>query len=36
MLPHPQVTVDKKRRFYITSALGVQIFDPHGRPWRIA
>jgi enterochelin esterase family protein len=24
--------VDKKGRFYVTSALGVQIFDPTGRP----
>jgi enterochelin esterase-like enzyme/sugar lactone lactonase YvrE len=38
--PPPYVTassgdgmaVDKKGRFYITSALGVQIFDPTGRP----
>lgn len=26
------MAVDKKGRFYITSALGVQIFDPTGRP----
>lgn len=26
------VAVDKKGRFYVTSALGVQIFDPTGRP----
>jgi len=38
--PPPYVTaslgdgmaVDKKGRFYVTSALGVQIFDPTGRP----
>jgi enterochelin esterase-like enzyme/sugar lactone lactonase YvrE len=26
------MAVDKKDRFYITSALGVQVFDPTGRP----
>ena len=26
------MAVDKKGRFYITSAVGVQIFDPTGRP----
>ena len=26
------MAVNKKGRFYITSALGVQIFDPSGRP----
>lgn len=26
------MAVDKKGRYYITSALGVQIFDPTGRP----
>jgi enterochelin esterase-like enzyme/sugar lactone lactonase YvrE len=26
------MAVDKKGRFYVTSALGVQIFDPTGRP----
>jgi enterochelin esterase family protein len=26
------MAVDRKGRYYITSALGVQIFDPTGRP----
>jgi enterochelin esterase family protein len=26
------MAVDKKGRFYVTSALGVQVFDPTGRP----
>jgi enterochelin esterase family protein len=26
------MAVDKKGRFYVTSALGIQIFDPTGRP----
>ena len=26
------MAVDKKGRYYITSQLGVQIFDPTGRP----
>jgi len=26
------MAVDRKGRYYITSALGVQVFDPTGRP----
>ncbi len=26
------MTVDRKGRYYVTSSLGVQIFDPTGRP----